>query len=71
MRQEGILSPVFYCLYVDGLVEVLSAMGIGCHLKDTFLSILLYAEDMALMSPSLKELQTLLLACYRTILQRT
>ena len=44
VRQGGILSPVFYCIYVDGLVEVLSAIGIGCHLKNTFLSILLYAD---------------------------
>ena len=34
--------------------------GIGCHLVNTFLSILLYADDMALLAPSLKGLQTLL-----------
>ena len=62
VRQGGILSPVFYCLYVDELVEVLSAIGIGCHIRDTFLSLLLYADDMALMAPSLKGLQTLLSA---------
>ena len=62
VRQGGILSPVFYCLYVDDLVEILSAIGIGCHLRETFLSILLYADDMALLAPSLKGLQTLLSA---------
>ena len=62
VRQGGILSPVFYCLYVDDLVKTLSEIGIGCHLRDTFLSILLYADDMALMAPSLKGLQTLLSA---------
>ena len=60
VRQGGILSPVFYCIYVDDLVEILSLVGIGCHLKGVFLSILLYADDMALMAPSLKGLQTLL-----------
>ena len=62
VRQGGILSPVFYCLYVDELVEVLSSIGVGCHIRNTFLSILLYADDMALMAPSLKGLQTLLSA---------
>ena len=62
VRQGGILSPVFYCLYVDDLVKTLSDIGIGCHLQETFLSILLYADDMALMAPSLKGLQTLLTA---------
>ena len=53
VRQGGILSPVFYCLYVDDLVEILSALGIGCHLRGIFLSILLYADDMALTAPPL------------------
>ena len=56
------MSPVFYCLYVDDLVEILSSMGIGCHLKDMFLSILLYADDIALIAPCLKELKRLLSA---------
>ena len=62
VRQGGVLSPVFYCLYVDDLVEILSSMKIGCHLKDMFLSILLYADDMALIAPSLKGLNGLLSA---------
>ena len=60
VRQGGILSPSFYSIYVDELVEILSKVGIGCHLKGVFLSILLYADDMALTSPSLKGLQTLI-----------
>ena len=62
VRQGGILSPTFYCLYVDDLVDILTSMGVGCHLKETFLSILLYADDMALLAPSLKGLQMLLTA---------
>ena len=60
MRQEGVLSPDFYCIYVDDLVQVISELGIGCHLKNKFLSLLLYADDMALVSPSLAGLQILL-----------
>ena len=60
VRQGGVLSPVLYCIYVDELVEILKATGIGCHLKNLFLSILLYADDMALLAPSQKGLQKLL-----------
>lgn len=60
VRQGGVLSPIFYCLYVDDLVDILCAIGIGCYLAKTFLSILLYADDMAPLAPSLKGLQTLL-----------
>ena len=62
VRQGGILSPDFYCIYVDELVEILSRMHIGCRLKNVFLSILLYADDMALVAPSLRGLQRLLIA---------
>ena len=47
-------------MYVDGLVEILSTSGIGCHIKNLFLSIPLYTDDMALVAPSLKGLQRLL-----------
>ena len=63
VRQGGILSPDFYCIYVDDLVVILKRLGIGCHLRNVFLSVLLYADDMALVSPSLRGLQKLLKAC--------
>ena len=63
VRQGGILSPDFYSIYVDDLVLILSKLGVGCHILNTFISILLYADDMALLSPSLRGLQRLLAAC--------
>ena len=63
VRQGGILSPDFYSIYVDDLVFILSELGVGCHILNTFVSILLYADDMALLSPSLRGLQRLLLTC--------
>ena len=63
VRQGGILSPDLYSIYVDDLVAILKDLGIGCHLRGIFLSILLYADDIALTSPSLRGLQILLNAC--------
>ena len=60
VRQGGVLSPVLYSIYIDDLVAILSDAGVGCHIKNTFLSILLYADDMCLAAPSLKGLQRLL-----------
>ena len=62
VRQGRVLSPIFYCIYVDDLVDILKAIGIGCQLRGHFLSILLYADDMALLAPSLKGLQKLISA---------
>ena len=63
VRQGGILSPDFYCLYVDDLIAILQKLKAGCHIKGVFTSALLYADDMALLAPSLKGLQKLLSAC--------
>ena len=52
--------PVF-CFFLP-LLDILASTGAGCHLRLVFLSILLYADDMALLAPSLKGLQTLLFA---------
>ena len=60
VRQGGILSPEFYCLYVDDLIEELELLNIGCYVKEVFLAALLYADDMALLAPSIKGLQLLL-----------
>ena len=63
VRQGGVLSPDFYCLYIDDLILILERLNIGCHLKNAFLSVLIYADDMALLSPTLKGLQILLKSC--------
>ena len=63
VRQGGVLSPDLYCLYIDDLVDILIRTGVGCYIRNRFISALLYADDMALLAPSLKGLQALLTAC--------
>ena len=63
VRQGGILSPDFYCLYVDDLVSELESLNVGCYVLDVFMASLLYADDMALLAPSIKGLQSLLDKC--------
>ena len=63
VRQGGILSPDFYCLYVDELVNILKSSGVGCYIVDVFAAALIYADDMAVLAPSLKGLQRLLTIC--------
>jgi hypothetical protein len=63
VRQGGVLSPIFYCLYVDELISELIHSGIGCYLRDMFLSCLMYADDMALVAPSMSALRKLLEIC--------
>ena len=63
VRQGGILSPDFYCLYIDDLLTLLRKSGKGCHFHELFAAALFYADDMAIMAPSVKGIQTLLNIC--------
>ena len=63
VRQGGVLSPDFYSIYVNDLLHCLIKMGIRCYYLRKFAAALFYANDMAILSPSLKGLDLLLKAC--------
>ena len=63
VRQGGILSPDFYSIYVDDLLIALIKSGKGCHHLGKFAAALFYADDMAILSPSLHGLDALLQIC--------
>ena len=63
VRQGGILSPDFYCIYVNDLLLKLKSMNKGCYMYGVFAAALFYADDMAILAPSIKGLAALLAAC--------
>ena len=63
VRQGGVLSPDFYSIYVDDLITKLRSLNIGCYYMALFVAALFYADDMAILAPSIKGLMTLLTAC--------
>ena len=63
VRQGGILSPDFYSIYVDDLITKLKASKKGCYYVDSFAVALFYADDMAILAPSIRGLQSLLEIC--------
>ena len=63
VRQGGVLSPDFYSIYVDNLISILQRSGIGYYLSKAFAAAIFYADDMAMLAPSLKGLQQLLKIC--------
>ena len=60
IRQGGILSSLFFNIYIDSLISSISKMNIGCKLGILNSSIIAYADDIALFSPSVKSLQHLI-----------
>ena len=63
VRQGGVLSPDLYCLYVDDLIGILKSLNVGCYVKGIFAAAIFYADDMAVIAPSVGGLQKLLNAC--------
>ena len=53
MRQDGIISPVLFCIYTDGLLCMLSeSYCVGCYTGNVFVGAFAYADDIALLAPT-------------------
>ena len=63
VRQGGVLSPVLFGIYIDGLVKLVNESSIGCKIGACCTDIVLYADDIILLAPSLHGLQSLISIC--------
>jgi hypothetical protein len=64
IRQGGVLSPFFFNVYVDSLICELKNRGLGCHVGKLFVGCIMYADDLVLLSVSLRELQDMVNICH-------
>ena len=63
VRQGGVLSPILFGIYIDGLVKLVNESSIGCKIGACCTGIVLYADDIILLAPSLHGLQSLISIC--------
>ena len=63
VKQGGVLSPVLFCVYIDGLLIALSRAGVGCFLGSNFVGALAYADDIVLLAPTASALRIMLSIC--------
>ncbi len=61
VRQGGVLSPALFAVYVDDLLIKLNKFG--CTMFGLSVGALMYADDVILISPSVSELQNMILIC--------
>ena len=57
------LSPVLSTLYIDKLLNRLRQSKLGCYVGDIFMGAFAYADDVALLAPTIMSLNKLINVC--------
>ena len=57
------ISPVFFCVYVVGLLKLLSDAKVGCYIGHVFVGAFAYADDIVLLAPTARVMRKLLSLC--------
>ena len=63
VKQGGILSPLLFTVYVDVLLLRLKQAGLGCHIGNSFVGSIAYADDIVLLAPTVNALKSMLNIC--------
>ena len=65
VKKGGVISPVLFCVYIDGLLKELEGCGVGCYMGKVFAGAFGYADDLVELSPSVSTLHKMVGVCER------
>ena len=62
VKQSGVLSPILFAVYKDGLLERLNNTVVGCHMDSRFVGALayMYVDDITWLAPCKSALSILI-----------
>ena len=63
VKQGGVISPVLFSCYIDKLFSQLENSGLGCHVGVLHAGAFGYADNIALVAPSLQSLRKMIGIC--------
>ena len=63
VRQGGVLSPLLFAIFIDGIIQKAADCNSGCFASFMFVNIFIYDDDIILLAPTVTELQCLLNVC--------
>ena len=63
VKQGAVSSPILFSSYMDALFERLKRNAIGCHVIPVYAGAFGYADDFALVAPSLISLRCMIATC--------
>ena len=64
VKQGAVISAILFCVYIDDMIKMLRKRRDGCWIDKTFVGIIIYADDIILLSPSLDGLQNMIHTCF-------
>ena len=63
VKQGAVLSAILFCIYIDDLIKELRRKREGCWINNEFVGVIVYADDIVLLAPSLDGLQNMIDTC--------
>ena len=63
VKQGAVVSSLLFNIYIDNLFIELKQIGLGCHVGPTFAGAFGYADDVALIAPSIYALKKIISVC--------
>ena len=69
VKHGGVLSPILFAVYIDGLFQRLKKGGCGCTISNYFIGCLLFADDVTLLCPTIKGLRKMISICEQYALE--
>jgi len=63
VKQGAVISPLLFSIYIDNLFLELQSCGLGCHVGLTYAGAFGYADDIALVAPSMYSLKKMITIC--------
>ena len=54
VRQGGVLTPILFSIHVDDVLLKLNEIGLDCHIQGMVISAIMYADDVILLSLSVR-----------------
>ena len=63
VKQGGVISPLLFSIYIDNLFLELRTSGLGCHVGLPYAGAFGYADDLALIAPSIYSLEKIIITC--------
>ena len=70
VKQGGPLSPKLFSIYAEDLIRELERKNLGTRIHEYFTGVVMYADDILLLTTSLKELQEALNICEKYGIQQ-